>query len=532
MRRPSRYAIALTAALGLFPVALDSTIVNVGIVPISKALSSDVTTIQWIFLGYLLANAAVVSLGGYLANRYGIKRLFVLGIGLFTLCSFLCGLAPSEAWLIACRVAQGVGGGLLMPLGIAIALAPFAREERAKASALVGVPVLLAPVLGPIAGGIIIDRLNWQAMFFINVPIGLLAAALALAVLPGDEQAVSGGQHRFDYAGLVLSMLGTVALVYAFKLVGQTNPATRTALHPQGEIYGWGYAPVWALIAVGLAALALFAVHALRTKDGPVLDLRLFRRRDFTLGSAVTWAASIVTFGVLFLIPVYLQEVRLPNLSALDTGLTLLPLGVATLAGVVLGGGLYRKSGARPLVVVGGGLFALSFWGLSRLTPTTATGDLWPWLALLGLSITLTAVPAQTLALEAPEGPALNTATSLVNATKLLFGSVGSAILVTMFIQRTTAHGAQLQAALLHHLPAATLPAQHSPQFLALRAHLAAQAATSGMTDVFGLLVWASLLLVLLGLALPGRLPRVREDQAGAPLPARASQAEALAAQR
>lgn len=515
MRNPSKYAIALIAALGLFPVVLDTTIVNVAIVPISKALATDVNTVQWIFIGYLLANAAVVSLSGYLGNRWGVKRLFILGIALFTLCSTLCGVAPNLGWLIGFRILQGIGGGMLMPLGMAIALQPFAKEDRAKASALIGVPLLMAPVIGPIAGGLIIDNLSWQSIFFVNIPIGLIAVALAWLILPADSlqaadatrsiQRQREGQGRFDYLGLILCTLGVVAVVYAFKLVSQTNPGTRTALHPQGDVYGWGYWPVWALAGAGLVLLLAFAVHSLRAGGDPVLDLRLFGRRDFTVSNLVLWASSVVSFGVLFLIPVYLQQVHLPHLSALDTGLALMPMGVATLFGVVLGGGLYRKVGARPLVVVGAGLFALGTWRMSSLTPATATGDLWPWLVLIGLSITLIAVPAQTLALEALSGPALNKATSLVNSTKLLFGSVGSAVLVTLFVQQTTAHASQLQAQLLRRPPAGVVPNPHSPQVLAAQAHLTAQAGTSAMNDVFTILIYGSFLMMLIGLALPGR---------------------------
>src|SRR4051794_8542704 len=210
MRTTSRYLVALTAALGLLPVALDGTIVNVAIVPIANALQSTVDAIQWIFLGYLLANAAIVPLGGYLGNRFGVKRLFLAGLALFTFSSMLCGVAPSEPWLVAFRAVQGLGGGLLLPLGMAIALQPFAREERARATALIGVPVLLAPVAGPIVGGLLIDNLNWQSIFFVNVPIGLAVLALGWWVLPDDREAQATDEPHgaVDALGLLLSMSG------------------------------------------------------------------------------------------------------------------------------------------------------------------------------------------------------------------------------------------------------------------------------------------------------------------------------------
>lgn len=503
MRRTSRYAIALIAACGLFPVVLDATIVNVAIVPISNALHATIDTIQWIFLGYLLANAAVVPLSGYLGNRFGVKRLFLMGLALFSLCSLLCGLAPSEQWLVAIRVLQGIGGGLLLPLGMAIAMQPFATEERARATAIVGVPLLLAPVVGPIIGGLLIDRLSWQSIFFVNVPIGLLVLFLAWRVLPADvsTQRNLDARTTADYPGLFLSMAGITLLIYALKLVSQTDPHTRTPTTPQGAIYGWGYWLVWVLIVLGLMLLGFFAYRTLRVGQGSVLDLRLFARREFAVANVAIWLASIITYGLFFLLPVFLQQVRVPHLSPTQTGVALLPMGIATLAGVVLGGGLYRRIGARLLVLVGAGLLGLGCWQFRDLTPTTSIGDLALPLALVGLSTTLILVPTQTLALEALSGEALNKATSLVNATKLLMASIGSAILVTAYIQSTVTHASRLAAT----LPAAVLAPPSSTQALASRAQIAAQAATSGMTDVFTLLLWSTLALVIVALFLPGR---------------------------
>lgn len=512
MRISTRYAIALVAALGLFPVALDSTIVNVAVVPISRALHTDINTTQWIFIGYLLSNAAVLPLSGYLGSRFGVKRLFQFGLALFTLCSLLCGLAPSEQWLIALRVLQGVGGGLLLPLGMAIALQPFGKDERARAMAVVGIPVLLAPVVGPIIGGLLIESLNWQSIFFVNVPIGLVVLALAWRVLPADAVVPDLPRMRgnLDYPGLVLAMAGVSLLVYACKLVGQIDPHSRTAADPQGTIYGWGYWPVWVVIVVGLVLLAAFAYQELRVSRDPVLDLRLFASAEFTVANLAIWLATIVTFGVLFLIPIFLQQVRLPNLSPLHTGLALLPIGVATLAGMILGGGLYRLVGARPLVVGGASLLALGCWLFRGLTLSVSIGGLSLPLALVGLGTTLVLLPTQTLALQALSGEALNKATSLVNAMKLLWASIGSAALVTAYIQFTLDHATRLEEA----LPAALRAHPTSPQALAARAGLAAQAATSGMVDVFTLLLWGALALIVVALFLPGR----RADAAAAGL--------------
>src|ERR1051326_618655 len=238
--KANRYLIALVAALGLIPIVLDTTIVTVALNPIRADLHTDVNTVQWIVTAFFLANAAVVAVGGYRANRFGRKRLFLLGIAVFTLGSVLCGISSGIGWLIAFRVLQGIGGGMLLPIGAGVAFDAFPQEERAKASAAVAVPVLLAPVFGPILGGWLNDNFVWHSLFFVNLPVGILALSAAFFVLPKDQP----GESRrvgFDSIGLALSTIGIIAVVYAFKLVTQTNPDTVTVTNPDGNLFGWGY---------------------------------------------------------------------------------------------------------------------------------------------------------------------------------------------------------------------------------------------------------------------------------------------------
>lgn len=182
MMKTNRSLIALVVALGLIPVVLDATIVTVVLTPIRNDLRTDVNTIQWIITGYLLANAAVITVGGYLANCFGRKRMFLLGLLVFTTGSVLSGLSPGIGWLIAFGVLQGVGGGLLQSLGPALAFDAFPQEERARATAMVTLPLWLAPVFGPIAGGWLNDTFHWHFIFFVNLPVGLIALAAALCV--------------------------------------------------------------------------------------------------------------------------------------------------------------------------------------------------------------------------------------------------------------------------------------------------------------------------------------------------------------
>jgi DHA2 family multidrug resistance protein len=500
----SKYAIALTAALGLFMAVLDNTVVNVALTPMATALKTGLQSIQWVVTGYFLAQAAVIPVAGYFSNRFGIKRLFILCLAAFTAGSLLCGLAQNEAMLIGFRVLQGLGGGALFPLTQALAFGAFPPRERAAASAVVGIPVLLAPAFGPTVGGLLTDNFGWEWIFFINVPVGIIAVALAWWIIPADQPHAAEGR-RFDYVGLVLSIAGVLAIVYAFTLVSQVQAGTETAFNPRGTINGWGYWPVWAFLAAGVAILAAFAFYELRHED-PVLDLRIYTRRDFTVGSLITWVASIVIFGSIFLIPVFLEQVRQPHLSALDAGLALMPQGIAAAIAVALGGRfLYDRLGVRYMVVLGSIPLIASSWALSQLTPTSDGGTLLPWLILRGFGFGLTTIPVQTLAMQAITGAALPKASSLFTVTRQMFSSIGIAILTTLFVQQTAQHADTLRATLTAQLPPGVTPDPNSPLFLAARDHLLAQAGTAGLNDVFWLVTIGTGGILLLAWALPSR---------------------------
>jgi len=525
--KTNRYLIALVAALGLIPIAIDSTIVVVALTPIRADLHADVNTAQWIITGYLLANAATVAVGGYLANRFGRKRLFILGIAFFTVGSALCAISPSIGWLIAFRVVQGVGGGVLLPIGPALAFDAFPQEERARASAAVAIPLLLAPVFGPIAGGYLNDQFGWHSVFLVNLPVGVIAIAAAALVLPRDE--AGARRARFDVVGLALSTIGIVAILYALTLVTQTNPSTVSATNPGGDLYGWGYWPVWALLGMGGVALVIFAVYALRFSRDPALDLKQLGRYDFLMSNLLTWASSLVTFGLLVLLPVYFESVRLPHLTALETGVALVPFGVGTLLGTVGAAALYRAVGPRWVAAIGVALSALSAWLLAHTIQPTADarqlltaaqthsavpsvagpGDVGWLLFLIGLSLTFIIIPAQTLALEALTGEALTKASSLLLSTKLIFSSVGVAIITTIFVDRARSRATDLADQLRSLTGGAVGGAPSNPQALAalraLEAQLGVQAGVWAIQSIFWLIFFGALGVIVLALLLPGR---------------------------
>lgn len=505
MRLPYRYAVALTAALGLFMAVLDNTIVNVALTAMQRAFNTDVNTIQWVVTGYFLSQAAVIPVSGYFGNRFGLKRMFMFALAAFTVGSLLCGLAPNlggpvggETLLIAFRVVQGIGGGMLFPLATSIAFSAFSPAERAAASGVIAVPVLLAPTLGPTFGGLLTDsRFGWPAIFFINIPVGLIALALVARVLrPQAEPAESAGPTAraglggFDWVGLVLSMVGVVLVVYAFTLVSQTDSATISAANPRGSIHGWGYWLVWALLAAGLAILAVFSYYELRVAQDPVLDLRLFSGFDFTIATVMTWVTRGVVFGSFFLVPLFLQQFR--GLSAVRAGLYMMPQGL--FAGVAIGiaSRLYDRIGPRLLVIMGMLILTASSVALVFTDRESGWQFFLPILAVRGVGFGWSNLPLQTLALSAITGRALPKASSLYNATAQIFSSIGVAILSTLFIQDTANKAAELVAA-------AQAAGARPP------ADLAIQAGVSAFGQVFLIVAIGTGLATLIGLLLPSR---------------------------
>ncbi len=540
MKIDYKYAVALTAALGLFMSVLDNTIVNVALIPLGRAFNADLNSVQWIITAYFLAQAAVIPAAGYLSNRLGIKRVYMACLALFTLGSLLCGLSdlvqdvnghPYIGLLVFFRVVQGIGGGALFPLSTAISFSVFKPEERASSSAIVGIPVLMAPAFGPTVGGLLIDSLGWQWIFFINLPIGILAIFLMARIFkPNSDQGRPEIVARFDLVGLLLSMVGVVSIVFGLNLVSERNPSTKSLLNPPGDINGWTYLPVWMFVGSGLVLLVIFAIYELRVKD-PVLDLRLFKQRDFTSSSVITWGLRGFIFGSFFLLPVFLQNIRTPHLSATSAGLATMPMGLAAAAAVLVSGKiLYNKLGPRYLVLIGLILLIASNILLLGINNNTDGWSLVPAMILRGMGFGLTGIPLQTLALSRVTGRALPKASSLYNVTAQIFSSVGIAILTTIFVQQTTSHlpGAEQRQAIVTQDQQETIPGflashpgltaasiQSSPDFPALQAQIAnragelisAQAGTPAIQDVFLIVTLAMTALGLLVFLLPRRAP-------------------------
>ncbi|HEY7348251.1 MAG TPA: DHA2 family efflux MFS transporter permease subunit [Ktedonobacterales bacterium] len=471
-----RWQATLVIALGMLMAILDNTIVTVVLPQIATAFHTDFQTITWVGTGYFLAQAAVIPITGYLSDRVGTKTIFLIALGLFTLGSALCVIAPTEQWLIGFRILQGLGGGALVPVAMAIIFRLFGPTERASAIVLLMIPLLLGPAFGPTLGGYLATNFSWNAIFTINLPIGVLAFALAFLVLHGraseraDEANGSGepGARRFDLPGLVLSMAGFSAFVYGINEAG---------------IHGWSDTTVLAFLAAGGALLIAFILVELRAKD-PVIDIRLFRSYTFTIANILQWATVAVLFGSLFLVPFFFEQVE--DLSALTTGEILILQGLATAVGLAIGGKLYNNVGPRILAVTGVALVAISMIGFTHLDVTTSGADLQLWLILRGIGLGLVGQPLQTLAVSVVSNQQMAKATSLISATKIVFGAVGVAVLTTYLTQRTTVHASDIAAGFsTHPLSGVAGACVQQVGQQALQTCVTHHAVTMGLNDTF-----------------------------------------------
>jgi len=412
--RYRRLVLAVTIA-GAFMVTLDTTIVNIAIATLAADFGTDVDGVQWVLTAYLLAVGVVIPGCGDIADRFGSKKVFLLALGGFTVASALCAAAPNLPALVAFRVLQGLTGGAVLPLGFAMALRVIPPEQRGRYLGVLAMPILLAPALGPIAGGYLIERWSWHWIFLINLPIGLAVGAAALRGLREERLTTTG---PFDLAGLALSGGGLAALLY-----GIVQAPTR----------GWLDPLVLAAFALAVVALAAFARIELRHRS-PLLDLRLFADRPFALGNAVIGLAAVGLFGGLFLLPLFFQQVA--GRTPLDAGLLLLPQGLGLFLASPAAGVLYDRFGARWPVTAGALVTAVTTAFLARIDVDTGAWELAPILFLRGVGVTLVFTPAQTAALANVGGAAMARASSSVSALRQVAAALGVAVTATLLQAR------------------------------------------------------------------------------------------------
>lgn len=503
MSRGYRWRIVAVVALGLFMAILDNTIVSVTLPQMQNAFHTDFETITWVATAYFLSQAAVIPIVGYLSDRVGSKLVFLIALTLFTAGSGLCAIAPTKEALIAFRIFQGIGGGALMPIAFAIVYRIFPPNERGPVTAAIGVPIMMAPAFGPTIGGFLATNFDWNAIFTINLPIGIVALLLGLFILPGrkteQKELAEEGKKRFDILGLALSMVGFTALVYGITEAGSK---------------GWGNSTVLTYTLVGVGVLIAFIIVELLVSD-PVMDMRLFTNYTFSVANLLMWVVAAVLFGSLFLLPLFFENVE--HNTALTAGEFLIGQGLATGVGMAISGALYNRVGPRWLSVMGLILAAGGTYGLTQLHVDTSGQSLQIWLVVRGFGLGFVNTPLQTLALSVVSNKAMAKASSLVTVTRQVASALGLAALTTYMTQQATNHATDIGNAIKTGLTthqfsgtAATCVQAAGPTLnqAAARACVVQHATAMGMDDTFWVVLISCAVAIVLALIV-GRDPAI-----------------------
>jgi EmrB/QacA subfamily drug resistance transporter len=413
-RMSQKVVIGVVFVAAMFMSILDATIVNVALPTIGRDFNVSATAVDSISIAFLVSLAVFIPASGWLGDRLGGKRVLLAAIAVFTAASALCGLASSLGELVAFRILQGAGGGMLAPVGMAMLYRAFPPSERIRAAAILTVPTTLAPALGPVLGGLLVTELSWRWVFYVNLPLGAAAFVFGLVFL---EQHTQDRPGRFDLAGFLLSGAGLGLLMYGVS---------------EGPNLGWQHTHVLAAIAAGAVLLAAMVVVELRS-PAPMVDLRLLKNRLFREGNGVMVLASVAFLGTLYAISLYYQDGR--GLSALGSGLSTFPEAFGVMGGAQLASRwLYPRLGPRRHITIGLVGTAASIGLLALLGPGTS---LW-WARLLmltlGLAMAQVFVPVQAASFATITPAATGRASTMFNAVRQLGGAAGVAVLTSVIV--------------------------------------------------------------------------------------------------
>jgi EmrB/QacA subfamily drug resistance transporter len=406
------WRISAVVIVGSIMSILDTTIVNVALATLGRELHSTIAEIQWVVTGYMLALAAVIPVTGWAARRFGAKQVYLVSLVLFTAGSALCGLATSTTELILFRVLQGIGGGMILPIGQLMMAEAAGPKRMGRVMSIVAVPAMLAPILGPTLGGLIVDNASWRWIFYVNLPIGVAAVGLALRFLPTVKREQTEG---LDFRGLVLMATGLPLLTYALAEIGITGSFSSAKVLIPG--------------AVALALIAMFVRHAL-SAPRPLLDLRLYRRPTFSSASLTMFCLGAALFGGMILIPLYWQGIR--HESVLDTGLLTAPQGLGAAIVMPIAGKLSDRFGGGPLALIGVTLTTLATIPFGLIGAHTSISWLCVAMLVRGFGIGFAFMPAMAAAFASLERSELSHATPQLNVLQRVGGSIGTALLAVV----------------------------------------------------------------------------------------------------
>ncbi len=421
--------IAGVAVLAMVMAIMDSTVVGVAQRTFIAEFASTQAVVAWTMTGYTLALATVIPLAGWAADRFGTKRLFMGSLLAFTAGSLLCAMAPNITLLIAFRVVQGLGGGMLMPLAFTILTREAGPKRIGRLMAVLGIPMLLGPVCGPILGGWLIDTYSWEWIFRINLPIGVTAFILAAIVFPRDRGTPS---EAFDFVGMLLLSPGLATLLYGVSSIpGRGTVADRH---------------VWMPAAIGLVLITAFVLHALYRADHPLIDLRLFKNREVTAANMAMLLSAAALFGAGLLIPSCFQQ--LLHQTPLQSGIHMMPERLGAMVAMPIAGTLLDRRGPDKIVLVGVSLIAagMATFGYGVWTQASYLPVLLVGLVLMGMGLGCTTMPLAAAAVQSLARHQIARGSALINVNLQVAGAISSA-LMSVILTNEFNHSKNISAA-------------------------------------------------------------------------------------
>lgn len=414
-------APVLVALIGGFMSILDSSIVNVAISTMMHVFNSTTSQIEWVVTVYMLALGVVIPFSGWAGDKFGFKQLYIAALSMFTLGSFLCTISWSVDSLIVARVIQALGGGMLMPSMMTMVKKMVPKESFGTAMGIVGVALLIAPALGPTIGGYLVEYVGWRWIFTINIPIGIVGIALSFFFLPSFAKTRTG---KLDVGGAATSAIMLFSLLLALS---------------EASNWGWTSEPIVLLLYLSVVSFGLFLYIELTSKN-PLLNLRLFKTRNFAMANITTMITTIGLFSGIFYVPLFLQNIR--GLGALETGLLMLPGALTSGLLMPIVGKLYDHTGPRPLAIFGIISLSCTTYLLHNIDISTSTTTIIYWMMLRGVGMSFAAVAAQAASLDSVSQEEVGGASAICNIVSRVAASLGIATLTTVLTSRIAFHAA------------------------------------------------------------------------------------------
>lgn len=497
--------LLIVLMLGLFLAILNQTLLNVAIPHLITEFGVTANTAQWLLTGYMLVNGALIPLSAFLIERFGVRRLFLFAMVCFTVGSLICGIAPTFSIMLTGRLIQAIGGGVLSPLVMTIIVFIFPPHMRGKGMGIFGLAMMFAPAIGPTLSGWVIQNYDWHILFNGMVPLGAIVLIIAFFQLKDIQPPKDVKVHM---PSVVTSLAGMGLLLYGFSEAGND---------------GWTDSVVLSTIIGGTVLLIIFVLQQIKSEK-PLLDMRVFKYNIFSLSNIISIAITISMYAGMFLLPIYLQNIR--GYSAFDSGLLLLPGALVMLVMSPISGTLFDKVGPRPLAIVGMLITSISTFEFTKLTMDTPFNHILAIYIIRSFGMSLLMMPIMTAGLNQLPQRLSSHGTSMSNTLRQVSGSIGISLMTTIFTNRTTYHVNEISSSMNTSDPffmnsfhlfvqkvAATLHlSQDQAQQQALTilsGKMTQQGTIQGINDAF---YWATAISVI-GLILSFFLRDVRKDK-------------------